>query len=375
MGKQVSFRHRGIGLALLAAASLGPNTFSQDPNFHIYLAFGQSNMEGNGPVPAEEKTGVNPRFQVMAAVNCPGLGRTKGQWYTAVPPLCRCGTGMTPADYFGRTLVDSLPANVKVGVINVSVAGCSIRLFDKDNYQSYLSGAPDWLKSIANEYGGNPYAHLVQLAKQAQQAGVIKGFLLHQGETDGGNPQWANMVKVVYDNLIKDLGLDASKTPLLAGDLVTPSTMVQRLPSVLPNSHVISSQGLKANGDNLHFSPEGYRDFGKRYAATMLTILARDPTTGIRDGQSSAGYVLEQERQGRGPGASLITFEVPRRTFVSLRAYTLDGRDLAELAGRVYPAGRHTVDFGRQALPTGLSVLEMKADTFTATRKILVGAR
>jgi hypothetical protein len=107
----------------------------------------------------------------------------------------------------------------------------------------------------------------------------------------------------------------------------------------------------------------------------MLTILAKDPSTGIRDGRTAAGYVLGQEVQGRGPGAPLITFQVPRRTFVSLRAYAMDGRELAELAGRVFPAGRHSIDLGRQALPTGLSVLEMKADAFTATRKILVGAR
>jgi carbohydrate esterase-like sialic acid-specific acetylesterase len=118
-------------LAFLAvSATTAPQAWALDPDFHIYLAFGQSNMEGNGPIPAAEKTGVNARWKVMAAVNCTNLGRTKGSWYTAVPPLCRCNTGMTPADYFGRTLVDSLPPNITVGVINVSVAGsaCSMEI-------------------------------------------------------------------------------------------------------------------------------------------------------------------------------------------------------------------------------------------------------
>ena len=95
MGKQgiVEKLNLPVGAAVLAAALMGAKAFSQDPNFHVYLAFGQSNMEGNGQVPAAEKTGVNPRWQMMAAVNCPGLSRTKGNWYTAVPPLCRCATG------------------------------------------------------------------------------------------------------------------------------------------------------------------------------------------------------------------------------------------------------------------------------------------
>ncbi len=36
-----------IGLLLLTT-----NVFSQDPNFHIYLCFGQSNMEGQGTIEA-----------------------------------------------------------------------------------------------------------------------------------------------------------------------------------------------------------------------------------------------------------------------------------------------------------------------------------
>ena len=105
-----------------------PTTF--DPNFHIYLCFGQSNMEGNAKIEAQDRKGINTRFRMMAAVDMPNTGRKKGQWYAAVPPLCRAWTGLTPADYFGRTMVENLPDSIKVGVINVSVGGCSIDLFD-----------------------------------------------------------------------------------------------------------------------------------------------------------------------------------------------------------------------------------------------------
>ncbi len=123
-------------------------------------------------------------------------GRTKGQWYTAVPPLCRCKTGLYPADYFGRTMVANLPKNIKVGVVNVSVAGCKIELFDKDNFQTYASTAPSWMTNIIKEYDGNPYAYLVEMAKLAQKDGVIKGILLHQGESNPNDSTWTLKVKL-----------------------------------------------------------------------------------------------------------------------------------------------------------------------------------
>ena len=263
----------------------GGNIFAQDPNFQIYLCFGQSNMEGAARAELQDST-VNPRFQVMAAVDCENLGRTKGNWYPAIPPLCRCRTNMGPADYFGRTMVANLPENIRVGVVNVSVAGCKIELFEKDNFQTYASTAPSWMTNIIKIYDGNPYQYLVDTAKLAQKDGVIKGILLHQGESNTGDKEWPSKVKGVYDNLIKDLNLDPKTVPLLAGELVSKgqggacasmNSIIATLPEVIPNSYVISSEGCPAIKDHLHFTAEGYRMLGKRYGEKMLSLLGYDP--------------------------------------------------------------------------------------------------
>ncbi len=272
---------------LLIAASLllNANAFSQDPNFYIFLNFGQSNMEGNAKIEAEDTVNVSTRFKVLEAVNCPDLGREMGQWYTAVPPLCRCRTGLTPTDYFGRTLVENLPANVRIGVINVAVGGCKIELFDKDNYQSYVSTAPGWLKNMVKEYDGNPYARLVAMAKLAQIDGIIKGVLLHQGESNTGDTTWPQKVKGVYDNLLSDLNLKPNSVPLLAGEMVNAdqggacasmNKIIATLPQTIPNSYIISSAGCTQRGDNLHFTAAGYRELGKRYGTKMLSLLGYD---------------------------------------------------------------------------------------------------
>jgi len=259
------------------------NAFSQDTNFWVFLCFGQSNMEGFPGIQPQDRTNVDDRFEVLAAVDFPKMGRTNGDWYTAVPPLCRPVNGIGPADYFGRTMAAHLPKNIRVGVVVVAVAGCKIELFEEDHYQAYASNAPVWMKGIIKTYDGNPYAYLVAMAKKAQTDGVIKGILLHQGESNTGDRQWPNKVKGVYDSLLKDLNLKAENVPLLAGEVVkadqkgqgaTMNKIIDELPKTIPTAHVISSAGCTAlPPDHLHFNPAGYRELGTRYGDQMLSLL------------------------------------------------------------------------------------------------------
>ncbi|HEY5509011.1 MAG TPA: sialate O-acetylesterase [Paludibacter sp.] len=269
-------------LLLVGFILLNLSAFSQNKKFYIYLCIGQSNMEGNARQFEAQDSIVDSRFKVMETIDCPNLNRTKGSWYTAVPPLCRCNTGLTPSDYFGKTMVANLPKNITVGVINVAIGGCKIELFDKDNYQAYTETAPSWMKNMIKEYDGNPYGRLVEMAKLAQKNGVIKGILLHQGESNTNDTLWTKKVKVVYDNLMKDLKLNPKKTPLLAGETVNAdqkgacasmNKIIATLPETIPNSFVISSAGCPSIDDHLHFTVSGYRELGKRYAVQMLSIL------------------------------------------------------------------------------------------------------
>jgi hypothetical protein len=270
-----------ILLLLTGTLAFNSNLFSQDPNFYIFLCFGQSNMEGAARPEEQDKT-VDSSFMVLEAVDCPDLGRTKGNWYPAIPPLCRCRTGLSPADYFGRTLVAALPENVKVGVVHVSVGGCKIELFDKDISKTYAATAPSWMTRMIDEYGGDPYGRLVEMAKLAQKDGVIKGILLHQGESNTGDTTWPMKVNKVYNNLLKDLNLKAGSVPLLAGEVVNAdqggvsarmNTIIATLPKTIPTAHVISSAGCTDGRDNLHFDAAGYRKLGTRYAVKMLSLL------------------------------------------------------------------------------------------------------
>jgi len=271
-----------------------------DPNFYIFLCFGQSNMEGFPGVEQQDKA-VDKRFQLLAAVDFPNLDRKKGNWYGAVPPLCRSSTGLCPADYFGRRMVAGLPADIRVGVVNVSVAGCKIELFEKDSFKAYAATAPAWMKNIIKTYDGDPYQYLVDTAKLAQKEGVIKGILLHQGESNTNDQDWPVKVKGIYDSLIQDLNLKAESVPLLAGELVngdqhgacaSMNSIIAGLPKTLANSYVISSAGCGCRPDRLHFTPAGYRELGKRYGEKMLSLLGYK----VAEGEQSDTTTIAQPK-------------------------------------------------------------------------------
>ena len=269
---------------LLATRLLGANA-DVDPNFYVYICFGQSNMEGNAQPESIDKTGIDQRFRLLATCNFSNPARTKGNWYKATPPLVSPNGGLGPSDYFGRTMVECLPENVRVGVIPVAMGGSPIEMFDKDKYQQKLNENPnEWWATLAkNHYGGNPYGRIIEMAKKAKEVGVIKGILLHQGCSNNGDPNWPNMVKKIYNDMLTDLSLGADSVPLFVGETLyqnqggscyAHNTQVDRMPSVVPTSYVVSSDGCPGNGnDPWHFNAWGYRILGSRYAFEALYTL------------------------------------------------------------------------------------------------------
>ena len=272
-------------MAVLLATSLLGAKAGVDPNFYIYICFGQSNMEGNAQPESIDKTGIDARFQLLATCNFTNPSRTKGKWYTATPPLVSPNGGLGPSDYFGRTMVECLPENVRVGVIPVAMGGSPIEMFDKDKYQQKMKDNPSewWVTLAKNHYGGNPYGRIIEMAKEAQKVGVIKGILLHQGCSNNGDSNWPNMVKKIYNDMLSDLGLGTDSVPLFVGETLyqnqggscyAHNTQVARMPSVIPNSYVVSSDGCPGNGnDPWHFNAWGYRILGSRYADEALYAL------------------------------------------------------------------------------------------------------
>ena len=166
-----------------------------DPNFHVFLAFGQSNMEGFPGLSRRTRSAWTRGSGCWLRWILPSLGRQTGEWYrcdsTALPQFDRPLPGRLFRTHDGGRECRSASA---VGVINVAVAGCKIELFDKDTYQTYAATVAPWMTNIITQYGGVPISACSTWPKLAQLKGVIKGILLHQGESNTNDASWPNKV-------------------------------------------------------------------------------------------------------------------------------------------------------------------------------------
>ena len=399
-----------ILLGAAFAMALSQVNAAPDPNFHIYLAFGQSNMEGQGDIGDQDRS-VDERFQLLWSADggsC-NQGASKGKWIKATPPLAHCqGAKLGPADYFGRTMVEKADSQIKVGIISVAVAGCSIKLFDKDNYKSYVSSqqGQSWMIQRINAYGGNPYGRLIEMAKKAQEDGVIKGIIFHQGETDAGDGNWPSAVKKVYDNIIKDLGLE-NDIPFLAGEVLRSGSSrgannnIAKLPQQSKNFYVVSSEGFNqalGDGQNVHFTSQEYRDFGKRYAEKMIEVLgdklkpAAESSSSVAESSSSEVASSSSETSVEGSsssengmgftqvenfaGGSLsitktgdIQLSVAKAGLLTVKVYSSLGKEVLDLSGNY--AGANTLMLAGR-LPAGRYVVSALGEGFKATKAVMV---
>ena len=277
----------GLSLFAVSGAIAAPN-----PNFHIYIAYGQSNMAGNGDIVPSEDQAQEPKNFIMLASHTANAsqrsGKTTqsiktGEWAAAIPPMFHAFENLSPADYFGRAMVDSLPG-VTVGIIPVAIGAVSIRAFDKDQYESYFRGDGKDIMSWGwpKDYDNNPPGRILELAKKAKEVGVIKGFIFHQGESDGTDDNWRKTVYKTYKDVIDALGLDENEVPFVAGELLQEGNNccgsknggIAQLKNNFKKFGLASSKGLQGNGkDPYHFGRAGVIELGKRYCSEMLKLI------------------------------------------------------------------------------------------------------
>ena len=331
------------GLSVFAVgANAAPN-----PNFHIYIAYGQSNMAGNGDiVPSEDQANPPKNFIMLASHNANASQRSgktnqsikTGEWYPAIPPMFHPFENLSPADYFGRAMVDSLPG-VTVGIIPVAIGAVSIRAFDKDQYEAYFRGDG---KDIMNwgwpkDYDNNPPGRILELAKKAKEVGVIKGFIFHQGESDGTDANWRKTVYKTYKDVIDALGLDENEVPFVAGELLqegqnccsSKNGGIAQLKQNFKKFGLASSKGLQGNGkDPYHFGRAGVIELGKRYCSEMLKLIDKTidpdaPPVNLVDPSQST--VPDEPPEEYGPYTDPI--EIPGK--VEAENYNKGGADKA----------------------------------------------
>lgn len=266
----VAFACGGSGGSSGSLATGGVGGGSGSADFQVFLLIGQSNMEGQ-PQPEDQDLVTDPRVQVLAYNDCPNLSRTYNEWVTASPPLHSCYGGVGPGDYFGKALAAAYP-QATIGLVPCAISGVDIDFFRK----GVVSARRSEFRIPPDNQRDGAYEWVIERARLAQQSGVIRGIIFHQGESDTGQAVWVDKVKGMVTDLRADLGL--GDVPFIAGELLyggccaSHNPLVNQLPGQISNAYAISASGL-AGVDQAHFGLAAQRELGARYAQTMLEAL------------------------------------------------------------------------------------------------------
>ena len=252
---------RNIYFILLLLLVLPINTPAQipDSSFHIYILLGQSNMAGRGEITDEFKEQTNPRVLVLTK---------KDQWEVAKHPIHfdkPAVVGVGPGLAFGLEMAKANPA-IRIGLVPCAVGGTSIDLWQPGSYDETTKT--------------NPYDEAVARIRTSMKSGVIKGVLWHQGESDG-KPEKASAYIQKLTRLIEQLRKEVNNPnlPFVAGEIgryITLSNNINqelaRLPSLVPNTAIASSEGLDHKGDGTHFNSSSASLLGERFAKIMKEL-------------------------------------------------------------------------------------------------------
>lgn len=287
-----------------------------DTNIHIYILMGQSNMAGRGKLTDYYKKQRHERVIMLTKDN---------QWKPAVHPLHfdkPKAAGVGPGLTFGIQMAEAYPA-ITVGLVPCAVGGTSIA--------KWVPGAVD---SVTRTH---PYDDALIRIKEAMKRGVIKGIIWHQGEGDSNVRSSA----IYLDNLAALIGRIRKETgnpalPVVVGQLARYreryhliNQQLTNLPGRVPNTAVVSSEGLWHKGDGTHFDSPSAAEFGRRFADGMLQL------------QQHGTTVTATMQSGKDGWEPLFNGADPNTRWRSLsgdrfpeQGWLVDGNELVLLPGR-----------------------------------------
>jgi hypothetical protein len=218
-------------------------------------------MAGRGRVAPEDRTPV-PHVWMLDR---------SGTWVPAVEPMHfdKPTAGVGPGRSFGIELARA--SGHDIGLVPAAVGGSSITL--------WVPGAYD---SVTRTH---PYDDALRRARLAMQHGPLVAVLWHQGEADANGdraPEYSARLRALIERFRSDLGTPG--VPVLVGQLgqfrpwtVNDSTVDaahREMARALPHVTFVSSDGLRDQGDQLHFDATSARELGRRFAAAYAAMRA-----------------------------------------------------------------------------------------------------
>ncbi len=227
----------------------------------LHLLVGQSNMAGRGR-PDAASTPADPRLVAWSR---------EDTWVPARDPLHwdKPEAGVGPGLAFASAKAAADPT-VHLGLIPAAVGGTSIT--------RWLPGVQD---PVTRAF---PYDDAVRRARLAMRDGTLQAILWHQGEADRGEA-----ARALYADRLVELAarlradLQTPDVPFIAGELAQLraersadtaafNAVLAGLHGRIPRFALVTAEGLRDGGDQLHLDTASARELGRRYAAALLKM-------------------------------------------------------------------------------------------------------
>ncbi len=116
--------------------------------------------------------------------------------------------------------------------------------------------------------------------------------------------------------------------------------------------------------------PPGFPQF--TILGNVKELLAMKATSVTNNEIFPARFLLEQNFPNPFNPSTVISYQLPADSFVSLKVYDINGREIAALVNEEQPAGKYSVQFSASNLAGGVYFYRLTAGNFSQTKKFIV---
>jgi Secretion system C-terminal sorting domain len=103
-------------------------------------------------------------------------------------------------------------------------------------------------------------------------------------------------------------------------------------------------------------------------------VVGNAPVTNIEGSKNGipTSFALSENYPNPFNPSTTIRYAIPKAVFVALGIYNILGKEIATLVSEKQPAGEYTVRWNPVGVPSGVYFYRLKAEEFTATRKLIL---
>ncbi len=171
------------------------------------------------------------------------------------------------------------------------------------------------------------------------------------------------LVEPAFDPALDASGETLEPTLVLRGDFSALASV-----TVLANGAPLPPASIKFAADKIMLGPITIS------GATALVISA-ETTTSVEEKSNGAlptRFALEQNYPNPFNPSTVISFQLPVRSHVSLKVFDVNGREVATLVEGNLAAGNHNMTFNAGNLPSGVYFYQLKMEFFSQIRKAVL---